>query len=139
MIDNEVKVWNRGRYEYREKFKGENIRIKPGEYHRMDYYEAEQFLGTFNPIVKDKGGRQDPRSYKALEIDSDDKKRYLDQSGDQPETVKMYACHACGKEFRSKNGLLKHVKTKHLEEMVDEEARDELIDDEDIGEEEDET
>jgi hypothetical protein len=136
---NEVKVWNRGPNEYREEFKGVKIKIKPGGYVEMDYYEAEQFLGTFRPIFKDKSERQDKRSYKCLEIDPDDKKKYLDQAGQQPESEKAFVCHVCSKEFLTKKGLLRHIKTKHLEDMVDEEARDDLIDDESLGEEEDET
>jgi len=136
---NEVKVWNRGPHEYREEFKGEKIKIKPGGYVEMDYYEAEQFLGTFRPIFKDKSDRQDKRSYKCLEIDPDDKKRYLDHANNNTGVEKAFVCHMCSKEFLTKKGLLRHIKSKHAQDMVDEEARDELLDNEDIGEEDDET
>ena len=139
MVDNEVKVWNRNSYDYKEKFKGEEIFIKAGGYVKMDRWEANQFLGSYVPIIKGKDEQQDPRSYKYLEIDQEDLRRIrIQQEGGSEGSQKTFVCHACGKEFLTKNGLLKHIKTKHLDEMQDKDARDELIDDEDIEVDEDE-
>ena len=139
MVDNEVKVWNRNTFDYKERFKGEDIFIKAGGFVKMDRWEANQFLGTYVPIKKNKDEQQDPMSFKYLEIDQEDLKRIRDQQSGATDQQKTFVCHACSKEFLTKNGLLKHIKTKHISEMADTDARDELIDDEDIEVEEDET
>lgn len=132
---NSVKIWNRNTFAYFENFKGEAIKIGPGGYTKMDYNEAVLFLGTFRNPEYSKSGIQKPESFKWLEIDKDDKRAYFEQARSNLEdekAEKVFACHACMKEFRTKNGLLKHIKDKHQTDMVDKEARDELLDNEDL-------
>ncbi len=129
-----VKVWNKNSYPYSEKFKDQPITIEANSYVEMDYDEAVLFMGTFRTPVKMKDGRQDPKSYKWLEIDKDDQKAVRDArasaAGDAAE--KTFVCHVCQKEFRTKNGLLKHTRDKHIGQLVDKDARDELLDNEDL-------
>jgi len=129
-----VKVWNDNKYPYNEDFRGKKITIESGGFVEMDYDQAVLFLGTFVPIVRGKNGLQDPRSYKMLRIDHEDRKNYVlnNSLGDKDDTEKVFVCNACSKEFRTKKGLEKHIKDKHLNDMADDEARDELYDREDI-------
>lgn len=131
-MSNIVKVWNRNSFDHKELFKDDAVFIPAGKYIEMDYYDAVQFLGQFYPMKFGKDGIQDPKSYKWLEIDPEDKKKVFQSKGDKDEKDQVFVCHRCNKEFLTKNGLLKHIKTRHLDEMADKDARDELIDDEDV-------
>lgn len=133
-MNNLVKVHNLNVYPLEEMFKGQKIFIKANDYIEMDYDEAVQFRGQYRPMIKDKGGIQDPKSYKYIKLDEEDVKRIYRQRGQvtDEETEKKFVCHVCSKEFLSKNGLMKHIKTKHLDAMIDDEARKELMDDEEI-------
>jgi len=100
----------------------------------MDYFEAIAFKGQMVPYIRMKNGLQDPKSYKMIDLDKDDVekvKAFLAGHRDE-EKEKVYVCERCGKEFLTKNGLMKHIKKNHLDDMVEKEARDELIDDEDV-------
>jgi len=129
-----VKVHNLNDFDYSEKYNGQMIVIPAGEYIKMEYFEAEQFLAKKPPIWQDKSGGLDPRCLKHLKIDEDDKKLLYEEMHDNPssESEKAYVCHACFKEFRTQKGLLKHIKNKHIHLMADKDAKDELLDDEDI-------
>ena len=48
------------------------------------------------------------------------------------EKEKVYVCQACSKEFLTKTGLEKHIKQKHMSDMVDKEAMKEMHDREDL-------
>jgi len=129
-----IKVQNNNEYDYNEKYKGQMISIKAHSFVEMDYEEAVIFLGKAVPIIRLKNGLQDPKSYKMLLISDEDKARARcvmggEKSSDQE---KVFVCQACMKEFRTKNGLLKHIKDKHQSQMVDDDARDELLDNEDL-------
>jgi hypothetical protein len=133
MINNTVKVHNRNIYPLVERFKGSTIKIEANSFMEMDYDEAMIFMGQFHPMQFDKGGVQKPESYKWIEIDKEDEERVKLQRGGAKSAEKVkYVCQVCAQEFLTKNGLMKHVKSKHLDAMVDEDARDELIDDEEI-------
>ena len=101
----------------------------------MDYDQAVLFLGTFVPILKGKNGLQDPATYKMLRIDQKDRLDHFQKtrhSMDTEEKEKVFVCHACAKEFRTKKGLEKHIKDKHFDMMADKDAQDEIHDREDI-------
>lgn len=134
MNNNIVKVWNKNIHDHKEKFKGEVIFIPAGKYIEMDYDEAVHFRGQYTPIVRFKNGLQDPISYKMIEIDKNDEQRAISfKSGRMDEEKeRIFVCERCAKEFLTKNGLLKHIKKFHLEEMADKDARDELLDDEEV-------
>jgi len=137
-MDYNVRVLNKSEYDYKEVFRGEHIIIPAGKCIVMDYDKAVTFLGTMGGFKVDKHGLQDPRSCKNLCIVSEDKVRIIEQrSGKSPdkkdaEGFSVFVCHACSKEFRTKNGLLKHIKLNHANLMVDDDARDELLDDEEV-------
>ena len=132
-----VKVWNRNSYDFKQMFKDSEIFIPATKHIEMDYFEAVDFLGKYHPIVMRKDGTQDPRSYKKLEIDKSDLKRYIDerdgQAKDEDDSAKSsWKCPVCTKDFKTQKGLLTHIKANHQDAMVDKEARDELSDREDI-------
>jgi len=129
-----IKVYNNNDHDFQEKYKGQMIVIKAHEYFEMDYEEAVDFIGKAVPIIRMKNGLPDPRSLKRLKITEEDKAKGRavatgDKTSDQE---KVFVCMGCSKEFRTKNGLLKHIKDKHQSQMIDEEARDELLDNEDL-------
>ena len=133
-MSNTVRVWNKHNLDHTEKFKGQVIHIPAGKCIEMDYFEAIAFKGQMVPYIRMKNGLQDPKSYKMIDLDKDDVekvKAFLAGHRDE-EKEKVYVCERCGKEFLTKNGLMKHIKKNHLDDMVEKEARDELIDDEDV-------
>lgn len=131
-----VKVWNRNTFDFKQKFKDDDIFIPAGKSIEMDYFEANDFLGKFHSILIRKDGTQDPRTFKMLEIDKEDLKRYRDErdghAGKEDENKTSWKCPVCSKDFITQKGLLTHIKGKHQDAMVDKEARDELLDREDI-------
>lgn len=132
---NEVKVWNKNTFPHEEKFKGTEILIPAGGFVKMDYDEAILFKGQFFSPVFGKDQVQKKESYKWIEIDADDRNEIIkSRSNDsgESETEKVFVCQACSKEFRTKNGLLKHIKDKHQSIMADKDAKDELLDNEDL-------
>ncbi len=44
----------------------------------------------------------------------------------EEKSSKSFVCFRCGKEFKSKKVLMKHVKNSHEDELVDEDTRAEL-------------
>jgi hypothetical protein len=130
-----VRVWNRNQYDHEEKFKGSLVKIPANKCIEMDYDEAILFKGQFYNPAFGKDMVQKPESYKWIEIDPDDKAKVLkarSTDGGSDETEKVFSCHVCSKDFRTKNGLLKHIKDKHQDLMVDKDAKDELLDNEDL-------
>jgi hypothetical protein len=134
MSEGRIKVWNDNVYAYEEKFKGDMIRIEPKTYVEMDYDEAILFKGTFAPIKRRGDGTFDPRSFKKIRLDEEDVRsvktarlHFMDEDKE-----KVYVCHACSKEFLTKTGLEKHIKQKHMSDMVDKEAMKEMHDREDL-------
>ena len=129
-----VKVKNQNRYPFKGLYKGSMINIDANSHISMDYDEAVQFLGTYHAPVYDKHGQQKPESYKWLIIEEGDLVKALkDKIADKDQVEKTkFVCHACEKEFNTKNGLLAHIKKQHSDIMADSDARDELLDNEDI-------
>jgi len=135
MMDHQVRVVNKGSFEYRENYRGKMIIIPSGKHILMEYDDAVNFLGTMANYKRDKHGMQMPGSEKNLHIPDDDKIRIRElKAGNKVSTDKepVYVCHACSKEFKSKPALMKHIKASHTEIMADDEARKELLDDKDL-------
>ncbi len=120
MSDFMVKIHNENVHEYREKWRGSEIYIKAGGYHKMDYEQANMFLGQMQPFAKRKDGTQDPRTFKKLVMDKDDKRRVelLLRNESEEKAKRVFVCMACNKEFDSKAALTKHSKSEHSEIMV---------------------
>lgn len=75
MIDTQVKLYNRNKYDYSEIFNGVHIHIPASGHVVMDYEQANRFMGKMPAIKKDKHGNQLPETYKWLEMDIEDKRR----------------------------------------------------------------
>jgi hypothetical protein len=125
-----VKVWNKNEHPYRELYRDKWVVIAPKKSIDMDYEDAIRFLGTATPIKRMKDGRQDPLSYKWLEMDKEDRIRaetYI-KGEQEAKSDKVFVCMKCNKEFKHKKALLAHVKEKHYEDIADEESK-EIVDD----------
>ena len=122
MSDFLVKIHNKNEYDYTEKFRGKEIFIPAGKYYKMDYEEANLFLGQMQPFSRRKDGTQDPRTFTKLVMDHDDRRRVelVLRNEAEEKTKKVFVCMACNKEFDSKAALTKHSKIEHSEIMVEE-------------------
>ena len=108
-------------FTHKEKFRDELLQIKAGEYILMDYEDAVLFRGQYFPMTMDAGGQQDPKSYKVIKIEPDDKSA-------QTDVKKVYVCHVDGKEFPTPQELEAYVQAKYgdLEPFIDESIEAEL-------------
>ena len=125
-----VRVHNKNDHPYKELFKEQWIIIPPKKAVEMDYEDAIKFLGQMIPIKKMKDGRQDPTSYKWLEMDGEDRIRAeaFIRGEVEAKSDKVFVCMKCNKEFKHKKALLNHIKEKHYEDLADDESK-EIIDD----------
>ena len=64
----QVQVQNLNIYPYTEKFKGNNIVIEPGQSIEMEFFEAQDFLSKYTPLIKRGDNTPDPRYFKMLKI-----------------------------------------------------------------------
>ena len=124
MMNSVVKVYNDNKYEHQEKFKGQMIIIPAGGYVEMTRDDAVLFRGQFRPMIKNKGGGEDPRGFKMIRIAT---------AESEPEVIDIVAkneaentCLACGKVCASAAGLKAHIRHNHQHQMVDEDAREAL-------------
>ena len=63
-----------------------------------------------------------------FEIDAEDRKRArAARNNELEQTEKVFVCMSCAKEFQTKSALMKHIKQKHANQMVDEDAKEELM------------
>ena len=122
-MDMTVKVHNRNKFDYTEKFRDKDIFIPAGGNVMMDYDEANRFLGQYVTPKKGKDGVHLPSSFKRLEIDKEDRRRVelVLRNESEDKSKRVFVCMACGKEFGSKSSLLAHSKEKHEEIMVKDE------------------
>lgn len=125
-MDSIVKVYNRNDHDYSEKFNGKEIYIKAKSFVKMDYEEANRFMGMLPQFKRLKDGQQDPVSFKWLEMDKDDRKRVelALRNESEEKAKKVFVCHACGKEFDDKKSLSKHAK-EHENMLVKDESGEE--------------
>jgi hypothetical protein len=127
MSDFLVKIWNKNEYDYSEKFRGKEIYIKSGGHHKMDYEEAHLFLGQMPEFRRRKDGTQDPKSFKKLMMDQEDRRRVemILRNEKEEKAKKVFVCMACAKEFTSKAELTKHSKIEHADILAKSEDEDE--------------
>lgn len=126
MSDFMVKVYNKGEFDYSEKFRGREIFIKANGFVKMDYEEAHLFMGQMQSFRRKKDGTQDPRTFKKLIMDHDDRRRVelLLRNESEEKSKKIFVCMACKKEFTSKKDLIKHSQEEHSEIQVKTEDED---------------
>lgn len=63
------KVWNRNKYEHREKFKGDEIVIPPGGYIEMEFEDAIQFKGQWTPMPPEDFVGDEAKYYKMIQVE----------------------------------------------------------------------
>jgi hypothetical protein len=118
-----VRVYNDNKYEHREKFRGDIIVIPPGEYVEMNREDAVLFKSQFTPVIRNKGGADDPAGFKMLRIDYNP-----DAAGAVKDVVAEHeadnTCMSCGFIAKSKTGLASHIRANHTAQMVDDDARE---------------
>lgn len=115
-----VKVWNDNQFDHREKYNGDMIHIPAGGFVYMEPDEATNFLGNYVPILKDGNDQQLPQSMKILRIERD--------VGQAPVVKQVFQkCHACGEEFQSKALLGAHIEEKHMDALVEDEVKEEIV------------
>lgn len=119
-----VRVYNDNKFEHREKFRGDIIIIPPGEYVEMDKEDAVLFKSQFTPIIRNKGGRDDPKGFKMIRIEYNPEVIPVrDVVGEHTASL---TCQACGFEAKTEAGLKVHIRASHASQMVDEDARQAL-------------
>lgn len=114
----QVRVYNENKYPYKENFKGEWIKIEPGEYVVMDEKKAHMFMGTYAPAKKDPMGQPDPTFFKKLSMKPHD-------GATATKEVEKFICHADGTEHESKEALEKYIDANHLDKLTDTKVADE--------------
>ena len=110
-----VRVYNDGKLQHKEAFKGSMITIPPDGYVEMHRDDAVQFLGQFYPMRRGGDGVQLEETFKKLRIE---------QIKGLKKTAKAKAsliCPVCGFEAESQAGLDAHMKSKHSHLQVKEE------------------
>lgn len=116
-----VRVWNDNVHPYKELFKGDQISIGPKKFIEMDEEEANQFRGTFAPMVFDADGNDMPEGYKMIRIE----KILADEVAPAP-VVDDMLCLACSYKADSKADFAEHLKTHSDQVVVDEVAEKQL-------------
>jgi hypothetical protein len=92
-----VKVWNDNKFEHVEKFKGEEVRILPGDFIEMDYIDAVDFRGQFAPMRMLGPNNPDPRGFKMIRVEEPKEPIVKDDQN---------VFHATGKAFESRDDLI---------------------------------
>lgn len=121
-----VRVYNDNKHEHTEKFKGSTISIPPGGYVEMTRDDAVLFRGQFKPMMRNKGGKEDPRGFKMIRIDDTPYSPEQMVKDVVKENEDKNTCQACGFVAASAAGLSAHIRHNHQHQMVDDDAREAL-------------
>lgn len=112
----QVKVINDNTYDFKQDFKGVEVKIPAGKHVEMEYSEAVEFLAKFYPMKVDSTGRQLPESYKMLRMDPTvppyDDNPVQQAAGDE------YMCHSCGYKGLSQWDLEGHIRNLHADTVI---------------------
>lgn len=114
-----AKVWNDNKYPYTEKFRGDTVFIKPGEFVEMDYMDAVQFRGQMNSIVRDVDGAPDPKSFKMIRIE-----QVSEAKDNKADASFANTCQSCSYKAVDQVDLAKHILDLHSDTIA-EKSRDE--------------
>lgn len=104
-----VKLWNDNDYDYKTKFKGDDVLIKAHSFKEMDLFEANDLKGQYFPIAMGGNGLQDPKTMSMLRIERPSVESEDDMG---PE---LHACMSCKKKYESAPVLEAHIKTAHAD------------------------
>lgn len=115
-----VQVWNDNSVDHVEKFRGDEIKIKSKSFIVMDSEDAYLFKGQFFPPKFNKSKLQTIESMKCIRI--------VEDFNVKKEVSKTDAnsCMKCGFKAESQAGLKSHIRSKHVDSMVDEDAKKEI-------------
>jgi hypothetical protein len=114
-----VRVWNDNKFDHVEKYKGDTIKIKSGEFVVMDREEAVQFKSNFYTPKYHANGVQTQESKKMIRLER------IDGAVAAP-ALETFNCMACGFKAKSNAALTQHIAHKHKDIMVDDDAKKEL-------------
>ena len=117
-----VRVYNDNIYEHREEFRGVEVIIPSKGFVEMNRDDAVLFKSQFTPILKGRGGIDDPRGFKMLRIEFDPGKPEVEDIVGKVEVE--LSCQACDFKAQSKAGLAAHIRARHSQQMVDTDARE---------------
>src|SRR5690348_2694382 len=113
-----ARVWNDHTQPHVEDFKGDKITIEPGKFVVMDFPDAVEFRGQYTPVIRDGLGTDlKPKKIRVEKIDGTESAF--------PEAPK-HACMRCGEDQKSAKALDAHIKEKHVDDMLDDEAKKKL-------------
>lgn len=111
----QVKVWNDNDHDYREMFKGHEIKIRARSSIEMEYYDAHEFKGSFKAIERDADNQPLPQSFKKIRVE--------EPKTDVDAKIEVNTCAACNYKAVTPKDLLTHILANHADEaVVDEEA-----------------
>jgi hypothetical protein len=116
----QVRVWNDNVIDHEERFKGLVIKIPSKGFIEMDHEEANLFRGQFYPPKFDKSGLQTIESMKCIRVETDLVHK-------QKPEAERHICMKCGHEAASAAGLKSHIRHKHVDAMIDDDARREIM------------
>jgi len=117
-----VRVYNDNVIDHVENFKGTKIKIPSKGFIEMDSEEAVLFKGQFFPPQFDKGKIQTIESMKVIRVEHINSESVGNKK--EPET---YKCMKCGHKAINASALKAHIKQSHIESMVDEDAKQEIL------------
>lgn len=118
----QVKIWNDNEYPFTQKYQDRVISIQPHKFVMMEHDDAHQLLCMFSPVTMNEDGRPDDKSKKKLRIDTG-------HNPLPPSELPKHICHACGFKAGSASALSSHVEELHIEQLADDDARDQMRED----------
>lgn len=121
-----VRVYNKKPFDHVEKFRGQMLTIKSGDFVEMDREDAVLFKSQFFPPKFGKDGLQEVESMKMITIEPIPEEVRKNQAPDVTASNE-FVCMACGFTAKSKAGLVSHTKANHAGQMIDDEAREEIM------------
>lgn len=115
------KVTNLNVHDFTDKFKGKVITIPAGESITMPYDEAIMFKSKYYPPEWDGNNVQKPTSYKMIRVEK------LEDGIKEAKGPPEFRCQACDFVSSSKAGLATHTRIKHVNQMIDDDAREQMM------------
>jgi len=120
----QFRVWNDNELLHREKFKGKIIEIPAGESIDMQKDEAVEFKSQFFPQKVTEGGEHLPEGFKMIRLEP----LYDNVEDTTKKDIKDdHTCMKCNFTAVTAAGLASHIRHNHVDSMVDEDARDKLL------------
>lgn len=119
-----VRVWNDNVYEHTERFRGAMVTIPAGKFIEMPAEDAVLFKSQFTPIIRGKSGVDDPRGFKKIRIEYNPQPIVEDVVAKHEQSL---TCQACGFVAKTDKDLKSHIRSTHVAQMLDDDAREALV------------